>query len=296
MNLEPVSLSRLRAALEVAAAPPRRRHGQNFLLDNNLLAAIVRDAGVGPDDHVLEIGPGPGLLTRHLLATGATVTAFEVDARVEVAARSLIEPDLQVRLRWVQGDVLPGGRRLAPELSASLSEQALLVANLPYNISAPLLGALFEHPDCPRRMVVMLQREVAVRLVAKSGESGFGPLSVLCQLSSPGRVLRQVPAQSFWPAPTIRSVVTHFERVTPRLEPLCYQALAAFLPLAFHNRRKTLVNSVSAASGLSPSAVVARLAVGAGEEKMRAEDLPSVQLLHLALEWAQNALSGRNRS
>jgi 16S rRNA (adenine1518-N6/adenine1519-N6)-dimethyltransferase len=294
-QLPAIRLADLRAALEAAGAPPRRRHGQHFLQDGNLLAAIVRDAGVVAGDTVLEIGPGPGLLTRHLLATGARVVAVEIDPRVRVAAGMLIEPHLAERLEWQEADALSGPKTLSPRLREVLPRCTRVVANLPYNIAATLVVGLLREPSAPESQVVMVQREVGERLLAAPGSRDYGALSVLTALSATGQVLRSVPPAAFWPPPRVQSVVLRLTRRPDRPPEESLRALEAFLALAFHGRRKILLNSVASAAGLTAAEVARRLGLDE-QEKRRAEAFTSLQLFDLAQAWASTAPSGLNRS
>jgi len=178
---------------------PSRRLGQNFLLDPNMLDALVRSAAPKPGDNVLEIGPGPGLLTKCLLAAGARVTAVEVDHRfaawlraefADVPGISLVEADA-CKLDY---DELFTGRPFR------------CIANLPYCIASPLLAkfALLEHP--PHAVHVLVQRETAERIAAGPGSRTFGALSVRVQCAYAPRLLRRVPPQVFWPVPRVDSV------------------------------------------------------------------------------------------
>lgn len=283
--------------MTAAGAAPRRRHGQNFLLDDNLLRAIVRDADLSAGQHVLEVGPGPGLLSRHLLAAGVRVSAIEIDPAMERVASELVEPDLWKGLTWTLADAMGGGRRLGSELEALLPDVDALVANLPYGISAPLLAALACHPTPPRRQVVMLQREMGDRLVAGPGTKDYGPLAVIMALCARVSVLRRVPAQAFWPAPRVESVVVRLEVRADRPSPVELDCLTAFLPLAFHNRRKTLSNSLSESLGGAKFAapVLSMFFLDENEKNSRAEAMPPVKLCALALRWAANAQGERHR-
>jgi 16S rRNA (adenine1518-N6/adenine1519-N6)-dimethyltransferase len=293
--LPPIPLAVLRASVLAAGAPPRRRHGQHFLQDANLLAALVRDAEVGPDDVVLEIGPGPGLLTRHLLAAGARVRAVEIDARIRAAADRLIEPGLQPRLQWVGADALDGPQALSPELRALLPGCTRVVSNLPYNVAAPLIVLLLEEPTAPDRLLFMIQAEMGRRLLARPGSRDYGSLAVTARLCSTGRMVRKVPPEAFWPVPQVDSVVIELRRKADRPPAEALRALHAFLSLAFQARRKTLPNSVAQAAGLTVAEVCARLGLEENMRQGRAEAFEPVQLLHLALAWAGNASGGHNR-
>jgi 16S rRNA (adenine1518-N6/adenine1519-N6)-dimethyltransferase len=294
--LPPIPLATLRAAVEGAGAPPRRRHGQHFLQDANLLGAIVRDAGVAASDVVLEIGPGPGLLTRHLLATGAAVRAVEIDPRVRTAAERLVEAPLWERLRWVEGDALDGPRALSAVLRGQLEGCTRVVSNLPYNVAAPLIVLLLEEPASPEHLVLLIQAEMAERLLAEPGGRDYGGLSVVRALCADARVLRRVPPSAFWPPPKVDSVVIELRRRADRPSAEALGELQTFLGLAFQARRKTLPNSVSQASGVPVAEVCRRLGLEEKVRKLRAEAFSPVQFAALARDWASYAESGRKRS
>lgn len=294
--LPPIPLATLRAVIGGADAPPRKRHGQHYLQDPNLLAAIVRDAGVGPGDVVLEIGPGPGLLTRHLLAAGAAVRAIEIDPRAKPVAERLIEAPLWPALSWVEGDALDGPRSLSPRLRAQLPGCTHVVSNLPYNVAAPLIVLLLEEPRSPDRLVVMIQAEMGERLLAEPGSRDYGGLSVVIGLCAEAKVLRRVPPDAFWPPPKVDSVVLDLCRRADRPSGEALRELHDFLGLAFRARRKTLPNSVAQASGVPVAEVCRRLGLDEKVRKLRAEAFSPVQFAALAHEWASYASSGRKRS
>ncbi len=291
----PIPLARLRGALEAVGAAPRKRFGQHFLVQAGLLEVLVRLADIGPEDRVLEIGPGPGLLTRHLLASGARVEAVEIDPLMQAVAGQLIEPEFAGRLRWHAGDALDGTRRLGAELGAVVPACTVMVSNLPYNVSAPLLGLLVQEPQGPDRWVATIQREVAERLVAGPGTKAYGPLSVLIGLCTRARIERRVGPGAFWPEPRVESAIVVLERRSERPGREEISALEAFLALAFHNRRKTLANSVASASGLTSGQVVERLGLEKTEVSVRAEALGTLELCALARSWARHALGERDR-
>jgi len=296
-HLPPILRPHLEASLQAAGAAPLKRHGQNFLLDHNLLAAIVRDAEVQPGDEVLEIGPGPGLLTRHLLDVGAFVRAIEIDAAMEQVASDLVEPHLREggRLRWVHGDALAGSRRLSPALLALLPGTLRLVANLPYGVAAPLLMALARESDAPPLQVVMIQKELAERLSAGPGGRDYGPLAVIAALTCRVQTVRKVPPGAFWPVPKVQSVVLRLERAPAWPGKEALERLEIFLGLAFRSRRKTLLNSVAEGADLRASEVQAALELKENDQKKRAEAFEALQLERLARKWADHAPGERPR-
>jgi 16S rRNA (adenine1518-N6/adenine1519-N6)-dimethyltransferase len=291
----PVSRERLRAALASAGAAPRKRHGQHFLLDDNLLDAIVRHAGELDGRRVLEVGPGPGLLTRHLLSAGASVVAVEIDHAMEQVAGALIEPDLATGLEWIEADALAGSRRLGEATDAALGRVDAFISNLPYGIAGPLLGAVACHPSPPGTQVVLIQKEMGERLVAAPGTRDYGPLAVLMALAAQVRVLRAVPPAAFWPPPKVDSVVVSLSPRPERPDPGELSGLSSFLALAFHNRRKTLWNSVRQACGDSVASALDPDAIPESWKKVRAEALDPVQLYDLAQTWAGIAPGERHR-
>jgi 16S rRNA (adenine1518-N6/adenine1519-N6)-dimethyltransferase len=245
----------------------RKSLGQNFLLDLNLTARIARAAGPPDGVTVVEIGPGPGGLTRALLAEGAAhVVAVERDRRAlgaleEIAARY---PD---RLTIVAGDALDFDPR--PHLHG---EQARIVANLPYNIATPLLvGWLTAEPWPPwyDGMVLMFQREVAERIVAAPGSKAYSRLSVLAGWRTQARILFDVAPSAFVPPPKVTSSVVQF---IPRAAPAACDAkvLQRVTEAAFGQRRKMLRQSLKAL-GVDPLPLLAAAGIA---PTARAEEIP----------------------
>lgn len=223
---------------------PRKRFGQNFLHDKNVLDRIVAAADFRSDDRILEIGPGPGALTERLLLTGLPVLAVEIDRDLGAALLSRKESRLEVlvddilRLDW-------GGLLSAPPYK--------LVANLPYNISSQVLFKALEYRHAFRRLVLMFQKEVGERLVAKEGTRSYGILSVLMQTWFHIERVVKVPPGAFNPPPKVDSVVlclTPLER--PRVDLQDERGYRQLVRGAFAQRRKTLRNSL-VGSGWSAS-------------------------------------------
>ena len=242
--------------------------GQNFLLDFNLISRIARSAGPLADIDVVEIGPGPGGLTRALLAQGARrVIAIERDARA-IAALEDIATRNPGRLEIIAGNALD------IDLRTSLKgSRARVVANLPYNIaSALLVGWLSIEPWPPwyDRLVLMFQREVADRIVAGPGGKSYGRLSVLVGWRSQARILFDVSPTAFVPSPKVRSSVVS---LVPRQTPLACDlvALERVTAAAFGQRRKMLRQSLKrlgpdpstllAAAGIDPTARAEEISV-----------------------------------
>lgn len=213
-----------------------KRLGQNFLIDPNIVRKIVALAEITPSDTVLEIGPGRGILTEALCRTAGHVTAIEVDPRLHtyLAERQADFPNLTLLLDDAMTypmEHLPAG--------------TIVVANLPYYISTPLLFKLLDHRDRFLRLVLMLQNEVADRLVAKPGSSDYGVLSVMAQYAADITKAFRVSAQCFRPRPEVGSAVVLLRTKERReLSPQEEPKFAALVKAAFAHRRKTLVNSL----------------------------------------------------
>ena len=234
----------LRAVVERHGLSARRSLGQNFLFDLNLTGKIARSAGAL--DTVIEIGPGPGGLTRALLVAGATkVIAVERDERC-LAALAEIAAHYPGRLEVVPGDAL---RIDIATLAAGAPVK--IVANLPYNIGTELLLRWLTVADWPpfwQSMTLMFQREVAQRIVARPGDEAYGRLAVLAGWRSNSRVLFDVPRQAFSPPPKVTSSVVHLE---PRMAPLPVdlRRLETVTAAAFGQRRKMLRQSLKRLGG-----------------------------------------------
>jgi 16S rRNA (adenine1518-N6/adenine1519-N6)-dimethyltransferase len=242
--------------------------GQNFLFDLNLTSRIARAAGPLEDVTVLEVGPGPGGLTRALLAAGALrVVAVERDPRCLPALAEIAER-YPGRLSVIEGDALTIDPRAAVGPGP-----ACIVANLPYNVATPLLtGWLTSEPWPPwfRSLTLMFQKEVAQRIVARPGEDAYGRLGVLAGWRTEARIVFDVKPSAFVPPPKVVSSVVH---LVPRAEPIACQtrALERVTQAAFGQRRKMIRQSLKglgidagdliAAAGLDPTSRAETLSV-----------------------------------
>jgi len=252
----------------------RKSLGQNFLLDLNLTGRIARAAGPLKDVTVVEIGPGPGGLTRALLAEGARVIAIERDERA-VAALAEVAEHFPDRLTIIAGDALAfdaaQGVQGAP---------ARIVANLPYNIATALLVSWLTAEPWPPwydRLVLMFQREVAERIVAGPGSKTYGRLSVLAGWRAEAKILFDIAPSAFVPPPSVTSsVVQLIPRATPRA---CERrALERVTEAAFGQRRKMLRQSLKSL-GLDPLRLLGAAGIA---ETARAEDIPVAGFVALA--------------
>jgi 16S rRNA (adenine1518-N6/adenine1519-N6)-dimethyltransferase len=271
----------LRESLAAHGLLARKSFGQHFLLDLNITRKIARLAAVGAGDRVIEVGPGPGGLTRALLETGAQVVAVEKDERF----RPLLEELASVcpSLRLVFGDALE-----ADEAALAGGEPAHLVSNLPYNVGTPLLVKWLTGPWTPASLTLMFQKEVAERITAQPGEGAYGRLAVLTQATCEARRVMDVPARAFTPAPKVDSAVVRLLPHPVRPERAMLRALEQVTGAAFGQRRKMLRSSLKALGG------EAFVAAAGLDPAARAEtiDLAGFQRLAAGLAARQAAGSG----
>jgi 16S rRNA (adenine1518-N6/adenine1519-N6)-dimethyltransferase len=268
----PPDLPPLRDIIKRFGLDARKSLGQNFLLDINLTRRIARTAAPLEDASIIEIGPGPGGLTRALLLEGARhVIAIERDARCIAALREL-ETAFPGRLAIIEGDALETD-------SASLTEAPRkIVANLPYNIATPLLIGWLGNIRAYESLTLMFQKEVAERLAAKPGDDAYGRLAVLTQWLCTVKLAFDIPPQAFVPPPKITSTVVH---LTPRPAPLadCEQRfLERVTAAAFGQRRKMLRSSLKSLGGDTAALIEA----AGAEPTARAEELSVEQFCALA--------------
>ncbi|MFN8520665.1 MAG: 16S rRNA (adenine(1518)-N(6)/adenine(1519)-N(6))-dimethyltransferase RsmA [Chloroflexota bacterium] len=210
----------------------RKRLSQNHLVDGVVLEAIIEASGAGPGHPVLEVGPGIGILTAALLRAGASVTAVELDERLYAHLVTRFAGVDQLRL--VEGDFLD------QDLDDLVAGDWDLVANLPYHVTSPVLHRVLGHEPRPRRLTLMLQREVAERIAAPPG--GMSYLSVFVQYHADVRVVRVVPAAAFEPAPAVDSAVLTGATRPRRLDAAGEEDLWRLVQAGFRERRKMLHN------------------------------------------------------
>jgi len=212
----------------------RKSLGQHFLLDLNLTAKIARAAGTLNEGTIIEIGPGPGGLTRALLSEGATkVIAVERDPRC-IAALSGLHDAAAGRLEIRQADARD------VDVSRMGIEPRKIVANLPYNVGTPLLIGWLSQASCFERMILMFQREVADRIAAQPGDAAYGRLSVIANWRCRTRKLFNVPARAFTPAPNVESAVVSLSPYAAPPHPANQRVLERVTAAAFGQRRKML--------------------------------------------------------
>lgn len=259
------------ALLESRGLRLSKRYGQSFLVDPQLADAIVADAGVTAQDHVVEIGPGAGGLTQPLLAAAGRVTAVEIDNGLAALLTESLGGNAAFRI--VHGDCLEDG--LHPAIREAFGaarregRRALVVANLPYSVGTEALARLIDLEPPPDAIVAMLQEEVCDRLRAAPGSDDYGPLAVLAATTGRVEILRRVRPDVFFPRPSVDSVVF---RWTPdpecRVEATLRRRANEIAGVAFRQRRKTVGKSLRGvvpdtalvAAGIDPASRPERVA------------------------------------
>jgi len=235
--------------------------GQHFLLDGNLTDRIVREAGDLSGRHVIEIGPGPGGLTRSLLgSSAASITAIELDRRA-IGAMTELAAIAGDRLRVIQGDAL------SVDATSLVPAPRQIIANLPYNIASPLLVRWLRHAASFERLMLMFQQEVAERICAEPDSSAYGRLSVLTQWTCETRIVMRLPPTAFTPPPKVWSAVVGLTPHAVQPDPALFSRMEALTAAAFGQRRKMLRGSLR---GMGGEALLARAEIN---PERRAETL-----------------------
>lgn len=217
-----------------------KQFGQNFITDTNLLQAMVQDAGVTEQDTVVEIGAGAGTLTRQLAQTAKRVIAFEIDRNlIPVLERTLA--DVQDHTQLVVRDIMQVKDAELDEMLGG--EPYRVVANLPYYITTPILMRFLERRNKPRSVTVMVQKEVAERLVAPPACGDYGVITVAVALEGSAKIVRQVPRQMFYPQPNVDSAIVRID-LDDRYADVDKAWVKRVVAAGFAMRRKTLVNNL----------------------------------------------------
>ena len=273
----------------------RQSLGQNFIYDEELLAALTEAAGVSGDEDVLEIGPGCGSLTKHLCHAARKVLSIELDERLI----PLLQAFLTEEKNWsvVQGDIMTVN---LPEVTAGLQPPFAVVANIPYYITTPLIQRLLtmvrgtdDGPDTVStqnqagfsisRMALMVQKEVADKILSAPGEDGWGPLAVRCQYMCEPRRLMEVPAKCFTPPPKVDSTFILLPmREEPAVQVKSEEMFFRVVNAAFALRRKTLLNGLCAAFRVERAEAAGWLEAAGIDPMIRGEKLGMAEFGRLA--------------
>ena len=265
-------------------APPRRRWGQNFLVDRNAIVRIVEAAGTLAGSIPLEIGPGRGALTEQLLDRVERLVVVEIDPRLATALRERFPSE---RLVVIESDVLTlDWQRVAESCGAPASRKIAVIGNLPYNISKPFLMRMVEYRQLIDRAVLMLQREVVDRVVAEPGNRDYGAMGVLVRAAYDVERLFDLGPGAFRPRPKVVSSVTRWEpRPREDLPEALELALRACLKASFAHRRRTLFNNLRAALAGDEDSAAALLSRADLDGSLRPEAIPPEGYRRLADAW-----------
>ena len=256
-----------------------KKLGQNFLIKRGIVDEIVHAAELTPGEPVLEVGPGIGTLTQGLAQSGADVTAIELDRRLlEVLDTTLASYD---NVRIVHGDVLK------LDVPTIMNHKPFkVVANLPYYITTPIIMSLLESKLPIERLVVMVQKEVALRMVAKPGTKDYGALSVAVQYYTEPDIVLDVPPKSFLPAPVVTSsVIRCVLRDKPPVDVIDEKLFFRVVKAGFAQRRKTFANTMKT-TGLSKDRIEELLAKANIDGQRRGETFTLQEFADVANAWA----------
>ena len=263
----------LRESLEAHGLLANKGLGQHFLLDLNITRKITRLAGPLEGQTVIEVGPGPGGLTRALLEAGANVIAIEMDSRFAPLLNELNAAS-GGRLKLILGDALK-----VDEADLTPSGETPVVSNLPYNVGTPLLIKWLTGPWRAASLTLMFQKEVAERIVAPPGSDAYGRLAVIAQTLCEARIVMDAPARAFTPPPKVDSAVVRLDPRPTRPSDAEIDALERITQAAFGQRRKMLRSSLKVLGG-------AGLCEAAGlDPQRRAETLSIAEFRALADAW-----------
>lgn len=276
--------SQVRGLLAAAGLSPRRRFGQNFLIDLNLMRKLVASAELRPADVVLEVGGGTGSLTELLLATGSRVVTAEVDVGLQgILSRRLGDNS---RFQLHAGDALDSKHQISAALLNTLRATRpeaggnyKLVANLPYNIATPLIVELLRFDEFFERLCFTVQAEMADRLIAQPRTHDYGPVSIIVQLACDVEFIARVPPTAFWPRPLVDSAIV---RLRPRPNAQPSAELVTWLHQAFQQRRKMLRQSLKSARVKGTDRLAPALSELGLTPEARPEELSPRQWLDLA--------------
>lgn len=260
---------------------PRKSLGQNFLADEHALAKVVATAELGPEDLVLEVGPGLGSLTRHLASRARQVVAVELDQNLLPPLREVLRPYQNVRL--VHGDILEQNLQvlLSGERGEEIPNHYAVVANIPYYITSALIRHLLEAPFKPDRIVLTMQKEVALRICADP--PGMSLLALGVQVYGQPHIEARLPAGAFYPVPKVDSAVLRIEVYpSPLIPPPYTEPFFRLAKAGFSQKRKNLRNALSGGLAQSKETVETLLAAAEIDPRRRAETLSLSEWSRLA--------------
>lgn len=252
-----------------------KKFGQNFIFDKNLLNALIDGCDINKDDEILEIGPGAGTLTNVIAGKCKRVVSYEIDT----ALRDVLAENLKSASNStiIFADAL---KTSMEEIESNFKGKYKIVANLPYYITTPLIFKFVGKTQKCESMNIMVQKEVAERLVAKCDDDNYGTISTILDFYGDVKVLRQVPRQMFVPAPNVDSAFVQIKFVSNKFDanPEFFEKV---VKLAFSNRRKTLANNLAGQFGLSKQQIMELLVNAGYSESVRGDSLGTADFVKL---------------
>lgn len=275
-------LNTVRGLLSEYGAAPDKRYGQNFLISERVVSAIADNCGAAADDGILEIGPGIGVLTVALCERYKKVVSVEIDRKmIEVLGRTTAEYD---NFTLINEDILKVDLNALTDTHFS-GMNVTVCANLPYYITSPIIMRLLESGARFDNVTVMIQREVADRLTAKPGTPDYGSITPAVEYYADAEKILSVPAGCFYPAPKVDSAVLRLKlRKKPEYEPKNKTLMFEIIKYAFLQRRKTLVNALSADKNLDKTDILSAVRKCGFDEKIRGEALSILDFRRLSDE------------
>ncbi|MBQ9336170.1 MAG: ribosomal RNA small subunit methyltransferase A [Lentisphaeria bacterium] len=259
--------------MESLGVAPSKKLGQNFLVDANFIESIVRAAKIQPGDRILEVGPGFGALTGELLKTGAEVAAIEFDRKLAAWLRECYK---NTPLRLIEGDACK------TDIASVFGPDTpfRLISNLPYSAGTVIVANMLTLKTPPSKMLVMLQKEVGMRLAAAAGDEEYGALSVRVQCMYDVAQVRVAPPDLFYPRPEVDSVILRLTLRADRPDPDLFRRLTTLVRLSFAHRRKKMFKQ--ACAGFPPDRLAAAMASAGIDPDIRAEKISPPLFLKLA--------------
>lgn len=252
-----------------------KKFGQNFIFDKNLLNAIIEDSKIQRTDEVLEIGPGAGTLTKIIASKAKYVVSYEIDQN--------LKPILQENLKDCKNSTIIFKDALKTDISeieANFTQKYCLVANLPYYITTPLIFKFINNTKNIKSMTIMVQKEVGQRLIATDKQGDYGAISVILDFYGDVKILRQVPRHMFTPSPNVDSCVVQinfYDKFDAN-----EKIFEKVVKYAFTNKRKTLVNNLSAGFGVSKDCVSEILTKLNLNPSVRGDSLSTVDFVNIS--------------
>lgn len=274
MNKDIATPTRTKEILEKYHFRFKKSLGQNFLIDPNILANIVKAAGVTKESGIIEVGPGIGALTEQSARQAKNVLAFEIDQRLLPILKETMAPYPHVKV--INEDVLKADLHAQISSNFEAGQDLAVIANLPYYVTTPILMKLLEEKLPVRVMVVMMQLEVAERIAAKPGSKAYGSLSIAAQYYAEAETVFTVPRSVFMPPPNVDSAILRLtRREKPPVDVVDETFFFSLVRGAFTQRRKTLLNNLSKflEAKLSKQEVAERLQEIGIDGKRRAETI-----------------------